>query len=170
MKRAMLSLRKTHEISSFKNIFAFFIEQSENHSGPLCKRQKSRFSQGGAGRCNHVSLHRSGSSIPTGIPLQGEQVVELLCPPWGFRGRVILSCCQGSKEGLPVKLDRANRYSQSSWEKWGQRVRSPAICLSCSLVSIHYLISQLLNEELFYLFSSSVERLGWKKAIDYCCY
>jgi len=109
MKRAMLSLRKTHEIISFKNILAFFIEQLENHSGPLCKRQKSRRSQGRAGRCNRISLSGSGSSITVEIPLRGEQVVELLCPPWGFRGRVILNCCQGSKEVLPVKLDRAKQ-------------------------------------------------------------
>lgn len=87
MRRAMLSLRKTCEIISFKNILAFFIEQLENHSGPLCKRQKSRFIQGSAGRCNHISLRWSGFSIPTGIAFQREQVVELLCPPWGFGGK-----------------------------------------------------------------------------------
>lgn len=51
MKRTMLSLRKTSEISSFKNILAFFIAQLENKATLLCERQKSRFIEDSAGRC-----------------------------------------------------------------------------------------------------------------------
>lgn len=51
MKGAVLSLRKTSEISSFKNILAFFIGQLENKPSPLCEKQKSRFIQDSAGNC-----------------------------------------------------------------------------------------------------------------------
>lgn len=47
------------------------------------------------GVCNRITLHWSGSSIPTGNPLHEEQVVELLCPPWGFRGRVTRKLLSG---------------------------------------------------------------------------
>lgn len=79
--------RKTCEMSSFENILAFLIEQGENQPGPLCRKWTSRFMQGSAGRCNHVSLHPSRPSTPAGIPLLGEQVVELHCPPLCYGGK-----------------------------------------------------------------------------------
>lgn len=82
MKRSTLSLGKTSEISSFKNILAFFIGQLENN---LCERQKSRFIQESAGKCLSARVWNQHPNRDSPERAGGRAALAIL----GFEGKVV---------------------------------------------------------------------------------
>lgn len=85
MKRSTLSLGKSSEISSFKNILAFFIGQLENKSRPLCERQKSRFIQESARKCLSAQVWNQHPNRDSPERAGGRAALAIL----GFEGKVV---------------------------------------------------------------------------------